>query len=159
VRAGVNLSQSGFFHGQATVGVFHFAPADPILSGHTGISADVALSYLPSRRVVFTLDGFRGDVATVRTGAQQRTDTRFRLGVQVEARHDVHLQASTFYRRSQYAGAGIVERTIGVAGEAEYRLNRYLAVALTGSYANRHSNDPTAPFERSRIALELRSQF
>ncbi|TPG42891.1 hypothetical protein EAH79_03400 [Sphingomonas koreensis] len=159
VRAGLNLAQSGFFHGEATVGVFHFAPDDPSLKGRTGLSADISMSYLPSRRLGFTLDGFRGDVATVRNGAQQRTDTRVRLGVQAEARSNLHLQASAFYRHSSYIGTGITERTIGASGEAEYRINRYLAVALTGSYAKRRSDDPSQPFERTRVAIELRSQF
>ncbi|WNO54199.1 outer membrane beta-barrel protein [Stakelama saccharophila] len=159
VRAGVSLADTGFVRGEATVGVFRSNPDDPSLPSRTGLSAEASISYLPTRRIAFTLDGFRGDVATVRSGAQARTDTRFRLGVQAEARSDLRFQASVLYRRSKFIGTGIAERTLGVTGEVEYRLNRSLSLATTVTYANRHSDDPSQPFERTRAAVELRTQF
>lgn len=158
-RAGVRLADTGLLRGEATVGVFRFSPDDPTLRSRTGVSAEASLTYLPSRRIAFTLDAFNGDVATVRNGAQSRTDTRIRFGIQAEARKDLRFQASAYYRHSDFVGTDISERTIGVTGEAEYRINRYLSLAVTANYADRQSDDPTQPFERTRVGIELRSRF
>ena len=158
-RAGLRLADTGLIRGDASVGVFRFNPDDPTLPSRTGLSIEASVAYLPTRRVAFTLDAFRGDVATVRNGAQARTDTRVRVGVQAEARANLRLQASVFYRNSDFIGSGVSERTVGATAEAEYRLNRFLSVAATAIYAHRTSDDPTAPFERARFGIELRAQY
>jgi len=158
-RIGLSIEDTGFLRGEATIGVFHFSPSDPTLPARTGISAQASLVYLPSRRVAVTLDAFRGDVATVRSGAQARTDTTFRLGVQAEARSNLRLQGQVFYRDTKFVGSGISERTIGASAEAEYVLNRFLSLAATVNYADRTSDRLRDRFERTRASIELRARF
>lgn len=158
-RAGLRFGDTGFLRGEATVGIFHLSPKDPTLPGHNGVSVEAALAYLPRRRLAITLDAFRGDVASVRSGAQSRTDTKVQLGAQVEARHNFRLQGALFYRRYDYRGSSISEKTKGVMGEAEYRLNRYVSIAASALYTDRNSDIPSNNFERLRTAIELRMRF
>ncbi len=106
-----------------------------------------------------TLDGFIGNVATYRTGAQSREDTRIRLGVQQEVRHNLRLQASAIYRRSRYYGTGVTDDIYGGTFEAEYALNRRAALALVTRYAKRDSTAPLSEFSRLRVGLELRGHY
>src|SRR3546814_7841793 len=73
---------------RSNVGVFRFDPKDRTLKPYTGLQFAAAMSYAIRPRTAITLDAFRGDVATVRTGALARTDTRIGIGVQQEVRQD-----------------------------------------------------------------------
>lgn len=159
LRGGIAIDPGGLLRGEAAVGVFRFNPDDPSLSSRTGLSANASLIYQPRERTAFTLDAFHGDVATVRTGAQARTDTRIRFGVQQEAYHNLRLQAGLVYRRSKFIGSSQHERTIGAVAEVEYLINRRMAVALQGRAANRDSTNPTEDSRRHSIGLELRFQY
>jgi hypothetical protein len=155
-RAGLAFGESGIIRGEASVGVFQLSPEDPRLESRTGLSAEAALAYLPSRRLAITLNAFQGNVATVRTGAQSRTDTVIQLGVQAEARANFRLEGSLFYRRSAFIGTDVAETTGGVRGEAEYRLNPRLSLVGAATFSKRDSDIPSDRFERLRGALELR---
>ena len=158
-RAGLRFGEQGILRGEATLGVFRFDPSDPTLKSYTGLSADASLAYLPTRRLAFTLDAFRGDSATVRAGARARTDTTIRAGVQAEARHNLRLEASVFYRESEFRGIGTTEETVGVRAAAEYRINRIMSVVPSVTYADRTSDIPGEDFERFRGGVELRVRF
>src|SRR3546814_4462414 len=62
------------------------------------------MSYAIRPRTAITLDAFRGDVATVRTGALARTDTRIGIGVQQEVRHNLLFNAGLSWRQTDYRG-------------------------------------------------------
>ena len=158
-RAGVAFSPGGLIDGEASVGVFRFKPDDSTLDSRTGLSISAGLTYTPAPRRAVTLDGFRGDVATVRTGAQSRTDTRFRLGVQNEVYHNLRWQTAVVYRRSTFVGSNQHERTIAGLAEIEYLFNHNLAIALTGRIANRDSTRPSDDFDRSLLGMEVRVQY
>lgn len=159
LRGGMAIDPGGLVRGEAAIGLFRFNPDDPALRSRTGVSANASLIYQPRERTAFTLDAFRGDVATVRTGAQARTDTRLRLGVQQEAYHNLRMQAALVYRRSKFIGGGASERTLGGIAEVEYLLNRRMAVALQGRVANRDSTNPDEDSHRRSIGVELRFQY
>jgi len=158
-RVGLKFGDNGIFRGEGSVGVFHFDPSDTSLPDYDGLSVEAALAYLPTRRVAITLDAFRGDAATLRNGAQARTDTTVRLGAQAEARHNLRLQAQLFYRRSKFRGVGVSETTKGVWVEAEFRINRILSFAPSFTYSDRDSDVITENFDRFRVGAELRSRF
>lgn len=157
-RAGINIDTGGFIRGSAAVGVFRFNPEDPTLDARTGISAQASLVYQPTERTALFLEGFRGDVATVRSGASSRVDSRVRLGLQQEIRHNLRWEGSVVYRRTNFVG-GSTERTWGGLSELEYRFNRSWAIAATAQYADRDSTDPSDQFERFRGGIELRLRF
>lgn len=158
-RAGIRFGEQGILRGEATLGVFRFDPSDPTLEPYTGLSADASLAYLPTRRLAFTLDAFRGDSATVRAGARARTDTTLRAGIQAEARHNLRLEASVFYRESEFRGVGTTEQTAGVRAAAEFRINRIMSIVPSVTYADRTSDLPGEDFERFRGGVELRVRF
>nr|WP_237219782.1 outer membrane beta-barrel protein [Sphingomonas arenae] len=158
-RGGFIIDPGGLIRGEAAIGLFRFNPDDPTLNSRTGVSASASLIYQPRERTAFTLDAFHGDVATVRTGAQSRTDTRVAFGIQQEARHNLRLQAGVIYRRTRFIGNGQRERTFGGIAEVEYLLNRRMAVALQGRLANRDGTDPADDSHRRSIGLELRFQY
>ncbi|SCW72442.1 hypothetical protein SAMN02927924_02344 [Sphingobium faniae] len=158
-RVGLSFEPGGLISGEAAVGVFRFKPDDPVLDSRTGLSVSAALVYTPTPRLAITLDGFRGDVATVRAGAQSRTDTRFRLGVQNEIYHNLRIQGSVLYRRSNFVGNSQHERTIAGIVELEYLLNRNIALALSARIADRKSTRPTDDFDRNIFGAEIRFQF
>ncbi|KFG90455.1 hypothetical protein BV98_001659 [Sphingobium herbicidovorans NBRC 16415] len=158
-RAGVSFEPGGLIRGEAAVGVFRFNPEDARFDSRTGLSVSAGLVYTPSPRWAFTLDGFRGDVATVRNGAQARTDTRFRAGVQNEVYHNLRWQASVIYRRSNFIGTAQHERTIAGVAEIEYLVNRNMSFALTGRIASRESTRAFDDFDRRIVGAEIRLQY
>lgn len=158
-RAGLSFGEGGILRGEASIGAFRLDPEDLSLPSRNGVSAEAALAYLPSRRIAITFNAFRGDVATVRTGAQARTDTVLQLGMQAEARSNFRLESSLFYRRSKFIGADLAETTLGVRGEAEYRLNPRLSLVGIGTISKRDSDRPDDEFERLRGAVELRARL
>ncbi|BAV65638.1 outer membrane beta-barrel protein [Sphingobium cloacae] len=158
-RVGLAFEPGGLLSGEAAVGVFRFKPDDPAQDSRTGLSVSAALVYAPTPRLAITLDGFRGDVATVRTGARSRTDTRLRLGVQSEVRHNLRLQGSLLYRRSNFVGTGQHERTLAGIVELEYLLSRHIALALMARIADRSSTRPADEFDRAIFGAEIRFQF
>lgn len=158
-RVGASIDPGGTIRGEAAVGIYRFDPKDPLLKARTGLSAQIGLSYSPRQRTAITLDGFIGNVATYRTGAQSREDMRFRLGVQQEIRHNLRGDVGLVYRRSKFFGSGQVQKIYGVTGELEYALNRRLALAANARYSKRTSNSPLDDFERFGAGIELRFHY
>lgn len=158
-RGGVAIDPGGTLRGEIGAGVYRFEPKSSLLDSRTGLSAQVGLIFQPRARTAFTLDGFIGNVATYRSGAQSREDTRLRAGVQQELRHNIRWQASAIYRRSRYYGTGITEDTYGGAFEVEYLINRRLILAGIARYSNRNSTALQEEFERLRGGIELRFHY
>ena len=157
-RAGLSIDPGGLWSGDVGVGLFRFNPDDPTLKARTGLSVQGSLIYTPTPRLAFTLQGFRGDVATVRSGASTRIDTRIQLGFQQEIRHNLRWSGAVVYRRSQFVGGG-TQRTLGGETELEYRFNRRFAIAATARYANRGSSRASERFDRFRGGIELRMRY
>lgn len=158
-RGGVAIDPGGTLRGDFGVGVFRFDPSDPTLKGRTGLSLEGSMIYQPTQRIAFTVDAFQGDVATLRAGAIARTDTRFQIGMQAEARHNLRVSLAAFYRRSNFIGTPIKENTVGGLFETEYLIDRRFSIAATVRYSDRSSDDPTGSYSRFRGGLELRARF
>ena len=158
-QLGLNVEPGGLFEGRLGVGVFRYDPDEPTAPGRTGLSVSGALIYRPSRRTALLLDAFNGDVATFRTGAQGRTDTRFRLTAEQEIRHDLFAKLSGSFRRSKFVGTGISEDTASVSGEIEYVIARNLSLSLDAQFSKRTSERFAARFERFRAGFSLRARF
>lgn len=158
-RGGISFDPGGKLSGDIGLGLFRFDPKDVTLKGRTGFSAQASMKYQATPRLGFSLDAFRGDVATVRRGAQSRTDTRLQLAIQQELRHNLRWQAGALYRRTDFVGSGIRETTKGGFGEIEYLSSRHLAIAATARFSDRSSNDPLGNFDRFRVGVELRLKY
>ena len=157
-RVGVAIDPGGTLRGEAAAGVY-FDPNDDRLDGRTGFSAQVGLIFQPFVRTGFTLDAFTGNVATYQTGASSRDDTRVRVGVQQELRHNLRWQASAVYRRSRYYGTGLTQNIWGGLFAIEYILNRRLILAGDLRYTDRNSSAPLDGFSRLRGGLALKFHY
>lgn len=158
-RVGIAIDPGGTLRGEAAAGVYRFDPNDDRLRARTGFSGQIGLIFQPRARTAFTLDGFIGNVATYQSGASSREDTRVRLGVQQELRHNVRWQASAIYRRSRYFGTGLVQTIYGGLFEMEYVVNRRLILAGTVRYTDRNSSAPLDGFSRLRGGLALKFHY
>ena len=158
-RIGVAIDPGGTLRGEAAAGVYRFDPNDDRLQGRTGFSAQLGLIFQPFVRTAFTLDGFTGNVATYQSGASSREDTRIRVGVQQELRHNLRWQASAVYRRSRYYGTGLTQNIFGGLFEIEYIVNRRLILAGNVRYTDRNSSAPLDGFSRLRTGLALKFHY
>lgn len=156
---GVSIAESERLRGRLRFGVFRFEPEDTAIAARTGLSADVSLAYLPTRRLAFILEGFNGDVATFRQGAEARTDSRISLITQVEMRHNFFGRVGARWVRSKFVGNGITEEIAGANVALEFLANRRLSLIAEGSAAQRTSDDPLQEFERFRVSLSARFRF
>ncbi|MET0365212.1 MAG: outer membrane beta-barrel protein [Sphingobium sp.] len=158
-RGGIAIDPGGLIRGDMGFGVFRFDPSDPQLRARNGLSVDGSLISQPTPRIAVTLDGFRGDVATLRRGASSRTDTRIQLGAQVEARHNLQLEAGVFYRLTKFVGTPVTQRIVGVRGEVEYLISNRVSLGLNAAYGDRTSDDPTEDYKRIRAGVTFRLRF
>lgn len=161
---GVDFDPRARLHGEIAAGILHFSPRDRSLAAYTGWELRGAVVYRPRERTAFTLDAFRGDVATVRLGATGRVDTRVRFGVQQEARHNLLMSAGIGWRKTRFRGlAGQTKTTWAADGEIEYLMNRHASIALTAQYVKRTVDGAFSSsleaFGRFRTGLELRFKF
>lgn len=160
ILAGVSRDVSSTVQGRLGVGVFRFDPDDPTLSGFTGFAANGQLTWSPRPRTALTIIVSRGDVATVRSGATNRTDTQIALRVDQEARHNFLLSGEISWLDTQYRG--IVPRsqqTFQLRGEARYLVNRLLAPFIAVGFARRDADLVTDRFTRGTIELGVRIRF
>jgi hypothetical protein len=158
-RAGFQITPGGLFEGGASLGLFHFDPADKQIDSYNGLSASANVTYRPTERTALLLDAFRGNVATYRTGAQSRTDTRFGLTVQQELHHDVTGHITGYMRDTKFRGSGVHETTYVLEAGAEYLISRHLTVGAVGKYSNRSSDDPFEEFSRTRLMAYVRARL
>jgi hypothetical protein len=102
----------------------------------------------------------RGDVATVRSGATNRTDTQISLRVDQEARHNFLLEAEISWLGTQYRG--IVprsQRTLQARAEARYLVNRVLAPFVAVGFARRDADLAQDRFTRATVELGVRIRY
>ncbi|MET0309794.1 MAG: outer membrane beta-barrel protein [Sphingomonas sp.] len=158
--AGVSRDVSSKLRGRFGVGAFRFDPDDRALSGFTGFAANGQLTWSPRPRTALTAQVSRGDVATVRSGATNRTDTQIALRVDQEARHNLLLTGEISWLDTQYRG--IVSRsqqTFQLRGEARYLANRVLAPFVAIGFARRDADLVTDRFTRATVELGVRIRF
>ena len=173
---GLEFDPGGKLRGEIAAGIVNLNPKSPLLRGYTGAEVRGSLVFSPRERTALTLDVFHGDVATVQQGANGRIDTRARLGIQQEVRHNLLLSAGVGWRQTKYRGFFQKQNNWGVDAEVEYLMNRRVSVALFASYLKRTialSATGTAPgefflngklrsvdaFNRFRAGAEIRFKF
>lgn len=156
---GAEFDPGGKLRGDVGVGLFRYKADSSTFASFSGFALEGHLVYTPRARTAVLLDLFRGDVATVRNGASGRIDTRARLGVQQEIRHNLLGQVAVRYRESKYRGSAETLKTLGGDVELEYLANRHVSVALVGRLVKRTGGQIRDRFERARIGIELRGRY
>jgi len=158
--AGVSRDVLSKLRGRMGVGVFRFDPDDPTLSGFTGFAANGELTWSPRPRTAVTVQVSRGDVATVRAGATNRTDTRIALRVDQEARHNFLLSGEISWLDTQYrATVPRNQSTLQLRGEARYLMNRVVAPFIAVGFARRDADLTIDKFTRATVELGVRIRY
>lgn len=148
---GVAVELADRLTGELGVGVFHANPKDLKLDSFTGLAASGQLTWRPRTRTAISANLFRGDVATIRSGAIGRIDTRFNVGIDQEARHNLILRASVGLRNIAYRGDFDGKQNYYDAdASARYLLNRHAWVEIAGSHTQRTTSEVTTRNEEFR---------
>lgn len=156
---GMSREVSGRLRGEIGVGVFHFDPSDATLNAYTGFAANGQLIWSPRARTAVTLSVFRGDVATIQSGATGRTDTRLGLKIDQEVRHNLLLTGGVGWLSSDYRGSATQKDTLTAQLGAEYLLDRKFSLFANASYARRDASIPLDEYSRGRIELGIRLRY
>ena len=156
---GAEFDPGGKVRGDIGIGLFRYEAKSAMFDSFSGFAVEGSLVYTPRDRTAVLVDVFRGDVATVRNGASGRIDTRARLGVQQEIRHNLVGQAAVRYRTTEYRGSNEKLRTLGGDFELEYLANRHFSLALIGRLTKRTGGQTRDRFERARAGIELRVRY
>lgn len=158
--AGVSRDVSSKLRGRIGVGVFRFDPDDATLQGFTGFAANGELTWSPRPRTAVTGRIQRGDVATVRSGATNRTDTLISLSIDQEVRHNFLLQGEALWLKTEYRGSlARDQNTLQLRGEARYLVNRVLAPFIAVGFARRGADLVTDRFTRATVELGVRIRY
>jgi len=159
-QVGVSRELTGRLRGQIGIGAFRFDPKDSQLRGFTGLGFSGALYWSPRQRTVIAADLFRGDVATVRSGASGRTDTRLSLRIEQEIRHNLLLNAGLSWTRNQYRGSPDGSRSTYTGQvELERLLNRRFSLFGSATASKRDAVRPLDEFSKYRISFGLRARI
>lgn len=154
--AGARVTINGRWAADAGVGVFRADPDDRTLRSFTGVAINADVTWSPAPRTAFIAQVFRGDVATVRTGAYGRVDTRAALRMEQEVRHNLLLDLTASYRTTQYRGASETLKTLALGARAESPLTRFLAMFAEVNHTRRRADNPLDQFNRTYVGIGVR---
>ncbi len=157
--AGIQIDPGGKVRGDIGMGIFRYYPTSSLFQSFSGFAIDGSLIYTPRARTAVIFDLFRGDVATVRNGASGRIDSRLRVAIQQEVRHNLVASAAVRYRQTQYRGVTDKLNTLGADLDLEYLIDHHFSLALIAQATKRTSRAAIERFERGRVGLELRVRY
>ena len=158
-RLGVQFTDGGLFEGRLGAGVFQLDFDDPLAPSRTGFSLDGYVTYRPTRRSALSVNLFNGDVASFRSGATARTDTRIGVRYEQEIRHNVLGHLTAGFQKSDYFGSGTTEETWRLGAAVEYIVSRNISLVANVRYGDRASDLAFENFERFGASLGVRVRF
>jgi hypothetical protein len=99
---------------------------------------------------------FRGDVATIRSGALGRVDTRLSLALDQEAHHDLIVRSFVALRNVHYRGSiDRDQRYLTVGAGLRYLLNRHVSLLLDADWTRRGADQPNERLHRHQTTTTL----
>lgn len=155
--AGVAIHVADRLDSELGIGAFRSDPSDARLRSFTGFAANGSLVWRPQLRTSLTAEVFRGDVATIRTGANGRIDTRASIRLDQEVRHNLLFNGTLSVRDTRYRGS--IERdqtTYTAEAETTFLASRNVQLVASVRFARRKADQPLEEFERVRGGLALR---
>lgn len=153
---GVALQVADRLTGEVGVGLFHADPKDLNLRPFDGLAANGRVTWRPRTRTAVIFNLFRGDVATIRSGALGRIDSRFDLNIDQEARHNLILRGSLGVRNIHYRGGfDQDQRYFDVGVSARYLANRHMWIEPAANHSRRNSANASEDFHKWRVALKM----
>lgn len=158
-NAGLALDITDKLTGEVGAGLFRASFDDPALDAFTGFGASGQLTWVPQQRTALVLNVFRGDVATNRSGANGRIDSRASLKVFQEVRHNLRARLEIGYRHGEFRAADQTQDDLTAGAAVEYMLNRHLAAELGYSFRKRDAAIPLEEFTAHQIGLALIARY
>ena len=157
---GASVAIADRLTGEMGIGYFNANPEDPRTPNFSGVSANGRITWRPRIRTAVSLDVFRGNVATIRSGATGRIDTRVGLRVDQEVRHNLIARAGVSMRDTSYRGAALRDQTNwgGDVG-GEWLLNRFSAITFNLSYMKRTAEQRLDKFDKFMGTVGVRLRF
>lgn len=141
-------------------GIFSANPDGAAAPAFKGLALNGRLFWHPRRRTAISLDIFRGDVATVRSGALGRIDTTIGLAIDQEVRHNLIVRVAAGLRNIRYrASADNSQKYRSGEIEARYLLGRHLSLVASAGYTRRSAALPAERFSRIQTTLGLRMAY
>jgi hypothetical protein len=158
--AGLSFDITDRLQGNIGAGVFASDPDDRRLKSFTGVAASGRIVWHPRVRTTVVADVFRGDVATIRTGAIGRIDTRAGISIDQEARHNLILHGGIGIDNIHYRGSiDRDQRYVSGTAEARYLMNRYFTLILNTVYTHRGADQQVDRFHRWQSQLGIRFAY
>jgi hypothetical protein len=156
-QLGVQLDVADRWTGALGIGRFRSNPDDPSLDSYGGFSMSGNLVWSPDARTRLILNGFSGDVATVRVGATGRIDTRIGLKLEQEIRHNLLAFAGIGWQQSRFRGTNPnTLESVPVSAEVEWLANRNFSLFGLVRHENRRADLIRDRFKRTEAGIGIR---
>lgn len=154
---GAQLDVADRWKGAFGIGRFRSNPDDPSIESYSGFSMSGNLIWSPDARTRLILNGFSGDVATVRAGATGRIDTRLGLKLEQEIRHNLLAFAGVGWQQSRFRGANPnTLESFPVSAEVEWLANRTFSLFGLVRHENRRADLTRDRFKRTEVGVGIR---
>lgn len=154
-NVGISLDFTDKLVGDFGVGYFKAVFDDPALQDFTGMGFNGAIRWHPQARTAVVVDAFRGDVATNRSGASGRIDTRGSIKLYQEIRHNLRGRLEIGYRHGEFRRSGLTQDDLSAGAGIEYLFNRHLAAELAYGYRDRKASVAIDEFTSHQAMLSL----
>ncbi len=158
-NAGVAFDITDKLTGDVGVGYFKATFDDPTLRDYTGLGFQGSVKWRPQARTAIVIDAFRGDVATNRTGASGRLDTRASAKLYQEIRHNLRGRLEIGYRHGEFRASGQTQDDLTAGAGIEFLFNRHLAAELGYNYRDRSATNPLDEFASHQATLSLIARY
>lgn len=156
---GTRVEIADRLQGEMGVGYFHANPEDPRTENFSGIAANGRITWRPRIRTAVSFDAFRGNVATIRSGASGRIDTRIGLRVDQEVRHNLIMRAGVSMRDTSYRGSARDQTQWGGELGGEFLLNRHASITFGARYMKRSAEQQFDEFDKFQGSAGVRLRF
>jgi len=153
--AGVAVDITDKLTGDFGIGYFKAGFDDPTLQDFSGLGFNGSISWRPQARSAIVIDAFRGDVATNRTGASGRIDTRGSIKLFQEIRHNLRGRLEIGYRHGEFRRSGLTQDDLTAGAAVEFLFNRHLAAELGYNFRDRDASIALDEFTTHQATLSL----
>jgi hypothetical protein len=154
-NAGVAFEVTDKLTGDFGVGYFTANFDDPSLREFSGLGFSGSVNWRPQARTAIVVDAFRGDVATNRTGASGRIDTRGSIRLYQEIRHNLRGRLEIGYRHGEFRRSGLTQDDLTAGAAVEFLFNRHLAAELGYNFRDRDATVALDEFTTHQATLSL----
>lgn len=154
-NAGVAFEVTDKLTGDFGVGYFTANFDDPSLREFSGLGFSGSINWRPRARTAIVVDAFRGDVATNRTGASGRIDTKGSIKLFQEIRHNLRGRLEIGYRHGEFRRSGLTQDDLTAGAGVEFLFNRHLAAELGYNFRDRDASVALDEFTTHQAMLSL----